>query len=70
MRRSRLRNRFLQNRCEEKRKLFCKQRHKCVSLLQKSKKDYFTNLNKENIADNKLFWKTVEPFLSKKKTFS
>ena len=33
---SKLRNRFLQNRSEENRKLFRKQRNKCVSLLQES----------------------------------
>ena len=35
--RTRLRNRFLQNRSEENRNLFSKQRNKCVSLLRKSK---------------------------------
>ena len=33
-----------------------------------SKKDYFVKLNEKNITDNKTFWKTVKPFLSKKKT--
>ena len=66
MTRSRLRNRFLQNRSEENRKLFCKQRNKGVSLLQKSKKNYFANLNEKNFTDNKRFWKTAKPFLSKK----
>ena len=61
MTRSRLRNRFLQNRSEENRKLFKKQRHKCVSFLRKSKKYYFANLNEKNITDNKRFWKTVKP---------
>ena len=60
MTRSRLRNRFLKNRSEENRKLFCKQRNKCVSPLRKSKKYYFGNLNKKNITDNKSFWKTVK----------
>ena len=66
MTRSRLRIRLLKNRSEENRKLFCKQRSKCVSLLRKSKKYYFENLNEANIRDNKRFWKTVKPFLSKK----
>ena len=65
MTRSRLRNHFLKNRSEENRKPFCKQRIKCVSLLRKSKKDYFANLNEKNITDNKHFWKTVKPFLLK-----
>ena len=67
MTRSRLRNRFLKSRGEENRKLFCKQRNKCISLLRKSEEDYFENLSEENITDNKRFWKTVTPFLSKKK---
>ena len=66
MTRSRLRNRLLKNRSEENWKLFCKQRSKCVSLLRKSKKYYFENLNEANIRDNKRFWKTVKFFLSKK----
>ena len=60
-----IRNRFLLNRSEENRKLFCKQRNKCVSFLGKSKKNYFANLNEKNITDKKGFWKTVKPFLSK-----
>ena len=43
--------------------LFCKQRNKCVSLLRKSKKDYFENLNEKNIADNKRFVKKILIFL-------
>ena len=68
--RSRLRNRFLQNRNKENRKLFCKQRNKCVLLLRKSIKDYFANLNEKNITDNKRFCETVKPFLSKQIHFS
>ena len=41
-----------------------------VSLLRKSKKDYFSKLNKKQITDNKRFWKTVKPFLSNKVQFS
>ena len=70
MTRSRLRHRFLKNRSEENRKIFCKQRNKCVSLLRKSKKNYLANLNEKNMTDNKRFWKTVKPFLSKKIHFS
>ena len=70
MTRSRLLNRFLKNRSEENRKLFSKQRNKCVSLLRKSKKDYFENLNEKNIADNKHFWETGKPLFSKKSSSS
>ena len=43
-----------------------KQRNYCLSLLRKSKSDYFRNLNKVNINYNKTFWKTIKPFLSDK----
>ena len=66
MTRSRLRNRFLKNRSEENRKIFCKQRNKCVSLLRKSKKDYFENLNERNITDKNVSGKPSKLFLSKK----
>ena len=55
MTRNRLRNRFLQNRSEKNRKLFCKQRNKCILPLRKSKEDYLANLNENNITDNKRF---------------
>ena len=66
MTRTRVRNRFLKNRSNGNRDLFRKQRKLCVSLLRKSKKDYFSNLNEKQITDNKSFWKTVKPFLSNK----
>ena len=47
-------------------KYFVNKEVKGVSLLQKSKKYYFPNLNEKNITDNKRLWKTVKPFLSKK----
>ena len=46
--------------------IFCKHRSKGVSLLRKPKIDYFTNLNEKNITDNKRYWKTMKPYLSKK----
>ena len=64
-----LKNRFLQNRREENRKLFCKQRSKGVSLLQKSKKDYFENLNEKNITDNNISGKARNPSCQKKFIF-
>ena len=70
MTRSRLRNRFLKNRSEENRQLFCEQINKRVSLLRKSKKDYFENLNEKKITDNKRFQKTVKILLAKKNSSS
>ena len=46
--------------------LFCQQRNLCVSLLRKSKKDYFSYLKEKQITDNKRLWKKVKPFLSNK----
>ena len=61
MTRSRPRNKYLQNRNEENRAIYVKQRNYCVSLLQKSKKKYYENLNERNLMDNKLFWKKINP---------
>ena len=66
MKRSRLRNKYLKNNNEENRKLYAKQRNYCVSLLRKTKKTYYENLDERNVSDNKLFWKTVKPPLSEK----
>ena len=59
-------NRFLKHRSDENRRLFQKQRNKCVSLLQKAKKEYFSSLNINKVVDNKSFWKIVKTFLSNK----
>ena len=32
-------------------------------MLKKTKKDYYNNLNEKDVNDNKIFWKTVKPFL-------
>ena len=61
MKRSRLRNNFLKNRTEDNKTLYAKQRNYCVSLMKKSKKKDFANLNEKDILDNKFFWKTNKP---------
>ena len=66
MTRSRLRNKYLKNRNEENRAIYLKQRNYCVSLLRKSKKKYYENLDERNLMDNKLFWKTIKPSFSDK----
>ena len=66
MKRSRLRNKYLNNNNEENRKLCAQQRNYCVSLLRKTKKVYYENLDERKVFDNKLFWKTVKPSLSEK----
>ena len=61
MTRTQLRKNFLKDRNEENRKWYLKQHNYCVSLLRKSKSDYFGNLNEKNISDTKTFWKTIKP---------
>ena len=55
MARTKLRNNFSQNKSEENRKLYVKQRNFCVSLLRKVKKRYYETLNEKSVIDNKLF---------------
>ena len=43
-----------------------KQQKHCVSLLRKTKGEYYSNLDEKNICENKIFWKIVKPVLSKK----
>ena len=66
MTRLRLRNKHLKHKTEENCLLHTQQRNKCVSLLRKTKINYYGNLNEKDITDNKKFWKTVKPFLSDK----
>ena len=37
-----------------------------MSLVRKSKKLYYSNLDEKKVTDNKTFWKTIKPFLSDK----
>ena len=66
MNRSRLRNRFLKNKTEENKKAYNRQRNYVVSLLKKSKHEYYNNLNTKDIIDNKKIWTTVKPLFSDK----
>ena len=43
-----------------------KQRNFCVTLLRRTKKEYFQNLNVKDLSDNKTFWKTIKPYFSNK----
>ena len=66
MTRTKLRNIFFQNKSEENKIRYTKQRNFCVSLLRKTKKRYYENLNEKSVVDNKLCWKTIKPLLSDK----
>ena len=40
----------------------------CITLLRKSNREYFNNLNEKNVSDNEKFWRVVKPLLSNKIT--
>ena len=63
---SRLRNKFLKTRFNEDKKAYNTQRNYCLTLVRKAKKDYYNNLDHENVTDNKTFWKSIKPFFLKK----
>ena len=62
--RTRLRNIFLNNRSEENKINYNKQRNLCVTLWRISKREYYQNLSVENVCENKKIWKVVKPLLS------
>ena len=66
MHRTKLRNKFLKNRSAKNKSNYTKKRNLCVTLLRKSKREYYGNLNEKLVCDNKKFWKTVKPLLSNK----
>ena len=59
MTRSRFKNKFLKNPTEENKINYNKH-------YIKIKKNYYTNLDINNVTDNKMFWSTVKPFFSDK----
>ena len=59
--RSKLKNKYNKNRTRENWDSYKRQRNFCVSLLRKTKNDYFDDLNIKNIIGNKAFWKAIKP---------
>ena len=70
MQRSKLRNLFLKKRTEEHRNNYVKERNLCVTLLRKSKREFFGSLNKTHLCDNKKFGGVVKPLLSNKVVYN
>ena len=66
MRRTRLRNKFIDSKTDADRIAYNKQRNYCVSLIRKEKKAYYSNLNIRDVTDNKTFWRKVKPLFSEK----
>ena len=65
MLRSKLRNQYLKCKSEEARARFKIQRNLCVTLLRKTKRDYYENLELDEVND---FWNTVKPVFGNKVT--
>ena len=61
--RSRFRNKFCKNPTKENEKLRKKQINKCVSLWKKCIKEYFHNINDNNIVADQNVWNFIRPFL-------
>ena len=62
--RSLLRNIYFKNGSDNNKREYNKQRNYCVSLLRKTKTNFYANLNDKDLTDNKQFWRTVKPLLS------
>ena len=60
MKRSCLRNKFLNTKSDIDRKAYNKQRNYIVSLLRNEKKNFYSNLDTTIVIDNRTFWKTVQ----------
>ena len=66
MKRSRLRNKFLNTNSDIDRKTYNRQRNYVVSLLRNEKNNFYSNLDTKAVTNNRAFWKTVKPLLSEK----
>ena len=64
MKRSRLNNIYVKKKTDNNRIAYVKQRNYFLSLPWKTNKDHYANLNKEDVADYKKFWRTVKPLQS------
>ena len=63
MNRSRCKNAYYKNKTVDKWEKYRKLRNDCVKLTKKVKREYFERLKFNSVNDNKIFWKTVKPFL-------
>ena len=64
--RSKLKNEFNKERNHISWYNYKRQRNRCLSILRKTKKEFFNSLNIKQVSDNELFWKIVKPFFSEK----
>ena len=64
MHRSKLKNIHNKKRTTDTWDNYKKQRNFCVSLLRKTKQNFFQNLDTTNIRDSRSFWRTIKPYFN------
>ena len=65
MKRSELERKYLKNKSHQNMKIYKKQKNFCNKLYKKERKLFYSKTDTHKITDNKTFWKTIIPFLSK-----
>lgn len=66
MKRSRLKNNFLENKNKIYIKNYNVQKNYCKKLLKTTQEEYINDLNTSKVADNGTFWNTVVPLFTNK----
>lgn len=66
MKRTQLRHKYVKLGSNKSKSIYPRQKSYCKSFISKSEKEFYANLNKEDITDNKKFWKTGKPLFSSK----
>ena len=66
MKRTRLRNIYIKNGSVSSKNNYTKQRNFCTNLLRKTKHNYYSNMDINNVTDNNKFWKAVKPCFTDK----
>ena len=70
MKRPELENKYISNSAVENMNKYKKNTNICSKLYKKERKKIYSQLDFKNVTDNKLFWKTMKPFLSGKCTYA
>ncbi len=66
MARSKAKNKYYKDRTKTNWAYYKKIRQECVKLVRKTKKDYFSSININFVADCKNFWTTIKPHFGDK----
>ena len=70
MKHSQLENKYIRNSTVENMNKYKKHKNFYSKPYKKERKKFYSQLDIKNITDNKLFWKTMKPFLSDKCTYA